>query len=315
MFSAAALDDIVIAEFEGNDYGEWKAFGKAFGNAPARGSFPGQMSVTGFNGKGLVNSCNPDSEAIGRLCSPKFIIKRPFIVFLVGGGEHKKHLCVNLYVNRRIVRTATGFHKHEGGTEELHWQQWDVSDLQGQSAKIEILDQHTGRWGHIAVDHIVQTENAVLENKTRELKVTKRYLNMPVKTGTPKKWMRLLQNGKLIREFDIELCADDPSFWAFMDMEQFQGENLTVTLEGVERGETKDFDAITLSDTIIGGENMYQETERPQFSTLLQNAVGSMIQTAWSTTKGNITFSISIPPVAGMEVMPIKPGDMPSVPI
>ena len=115
------------------------------------------------------------------------------------------------------------------------------------------------------MDHIVQTENAVLENNTRELKVAKRYLNIPVKTGAPKKWMRLLQNGKLIRELDIELCADAPSFWAFMDMEQFQGENLTVTLEGVERGETKDFDAITLSDTIIGGENMYQETDRPQF--------------------------------------------------
>ncbi len=265
MFSAVALDDIVIADFEGSDYGEWKAFGKAFGNAPGSGSFPGQMPVTGFNGKGLVNSCNPDSQAIGRLCSPKFIIKRPFIVFLVGGGEHKERLCVNLRVNRRIVRTATGFHKHAGGTEELHWRQWDVSDLQGQPAIIEILDQHTGRWGHITVDHIVQTENAVLENNTRELKVAKRYLNIPVKTGAPKKWMRLLQNGKLIRELDIELCADAPSFWAFMDMEQFQGENLTVTLEGVERGETKDFDAITLSDTIIGGENMYQETDRPQF--------------------------------------------------
>ena len=90
MFSAVALDDIVIADFEGSDYGEWKAFGKAFGNAPGSGSFPGQMPVTGFNGKGLVNSCNPDSQAIGRLCSPKFIIKRPFIVFLVGGRRTQR---------------------------------------------------------------------------------------------------------------------------------------------------------------------------------------------------------------------------------
>ena len=48
--------DIVVADFEGDDYGDWKATGTAFGTGPARGTLPGQMPVTGFLGKGLVNS-------------------------------------------------------------------------------------------------------------------------------------------------------------------------------------------------------------------------------------------------------------------
>ena len=51
----------------------------------------------------------------------------------------------------------------------------------------------------------------------------------------------------------------------FLDLEGFRNENLTLTLDKVEKGESKDFDAITLSDNLVGDENMYQEKDRPQF--------------------------------------------------
>ena len=51
----AQSDDILIADFEGGDYGTWKITGTAFGPGPARGTLPGQMPVRGFLGKGLVN--------------------------------------------------------------------------------------------------------------------------------------------------------------------------------------------------------------------------------------------------------------------
>jgi hypothetical protein len=51
-----AADDILIADFEGTTYGNWKVTGEAFGPGPARGTLPGQMTVEGFKGKGLVNS-------------------------------------------------------------------------------------------------------------------------------------------------------------------------------------------------------------------------------------------------------------------
>jgi hypothetical protein len=47
-----AADELLIADFEGETYGDWKATGEAFGPGPARGTLPGQMEVSGFEGKG-----------------------------------------------------------------------------------------------------------------------------------------------------------------------------------------------------------------------------------------------------------------------
>jgi hypothetical protein len=56
--TAAAADrpDLVVADFEGNTYGNWTVVGDAFGTGPARGTLPGQMDVAGFLGHGLANS-------------------------------------------------------------------------------------------------------------------------------------------------------------------------------------------------------------------------------------------------------------------
>src|SRR5258707_1077414 len=39
---SADRGDIVIADFEGDDFGAWKVEGSAFGTKPARGALPGQ---------------------------------------------------------------------------------------------------------------------------------------------------------------------------------------------------------------------------------------------------------------------------------
>src|SRR2546427_10049387 len=52
----AAGPDIVLADFEGTNYGRWKATGAAFGDGPARGTLANQQKVTGFLGQGLVNT-------------------------------------------------------------------------------------------------------------------------------------------------------------------------------------------------------------------------------------------------------------------
>ena len=51
-----AAEDLVIADFEADSYGDWRATGEAFGSGPAKGALPGQMSVSGFEGQRLVNS-------------------------------------------------------------------------------------------------------------------------------------------------------------------------------------------------------------------------------------------------------------------
>jgi hypothetical protein len=38
--------DVLVEDFEGDTYGEWKAEGEAFGKGPARGTLPNQMPVS-----------------------------------------------------------------------------------------------------------------------------------------------------------------------------------------------------------------------------------------------------------------------------
>src|SRR5262249_50339521 len=95
--------DILVADFEGDDYGAWKVEGSAFGNGPARGTLPGQMPVSGFLGKGLVNSFVGGDDSTGKLTSPPFRIERKHVNFLIGGGKYPGQTCINLLVDGKIV--------------------------------------------------------------------------------------------------------------------------------------------------------------------------------------------------------------------
>ena len=140
---------LVFADFEGDDYGGWTVEGDAFGRSPARGALPDQSPVDGFTGRGLVNSFLGGDGPVGKLRSPAFTIDRPWIGFLVGGGVHEGKTCVNLIVDGNVVRTATGRNR-----ERLEPHNWDVKELLGREARIEIVDAESGGWGHINVDQI-----------------------------------------------------------------------------------------------------------------------------------------------------------------
>jgi len=140
---------IVLADFEGSDYGQWKAAGEAFGEGPANGTFTGQQQVSGFEGKGLVNTYLGGDGPHGTLTSPPFEISRKFINFLVGGGGHAGETCINLLIEGKVVRTATG-----KNNEKLEWYFWNVQEFEGKTAQIEIVDKNSGGWGHINIDEI-----------------------------------------------------------------------------------------------------------------------------------------------------------------
>ncbi|MDW8077492.1 MAG: GH116 family glycosyl hydrolase [Thermoguttaceae bacterium] len=141
---------IVLADFEGENYGNWVVEGEAFGTGPAKGTLPNQQQVSGFLGKGLVNTYLGGSDRLkGRLISPPFKIERRFISFLIGGGNHPGKTCVQLVVDGTVVRSATG-----KNNERLEWVNWNVAELEGKEARIEIIDDETTSWGHINVDQI-----------------------------------------------------------------------------------------------------------------------------------------------------------------
>ncbi len=264
---ATAQEDILIADFEARDYGDWKVAGEAFGPGPARGTLPTQMDVTGFEGKRLVNSYYKGDNATGTLTSPMFEIKRKYINFLIGGGKHPDQACINLLVEGKVARTATGPNDRPGGSEELAWRSWDVSELLGGKAQIQILDKQTGGWGHINVDHIIQSNSKakVLTDKTREFLLQKKYLNFPVKNGAKKRVIHLIVDGKVTREFNIELAPGEPDFWMFLEIGAFRGKKATLRIDKYDPARTKGFDSVYQADTYIGEENVYREKLRPQF--------------------------------------------------
>jgi sucrose-6-phosphate hydrolase SacC (GH32 family) len=143
-------DGVVFADFEGGTYGGWQATGNAFGDAPAGAALGGQQPVTGFRGGGLINTFRNGDGATGTLTSPEFRITRPHINFLIGGGGHVNETSFKLLVDGQPVRTATG-----DNDERLDWKSWDVTELQGRTARLRVVDQHTGGWGHLNVDHIM----------------------------------------------------------------------------------------------------------------------------------------------------------------
>jgi uncharacterized protein (DUF608 family) len=140
----------VFEDFEKKDYAGWTISGEAFGKGPSRGTEQGQQPVSGFAGRGLVNTYVAGDGPQGTATSKPFEIQRRYIGFLIGGGPHKGQTCMNLKVGGKVVRTATGKER-----EALEPASWDVADLKGKEAVIEIVDKNSGGWGHINIDQIV----------------------------------------------------------------------------------------------------------------------------------------------------------------
>jgi sucrose-6-phosphate hydrolase SacC (GH32 family) len=151
---ALAADDILLTDFEGDSYAPWTATGEAFGPGPAQGTLPNQQKVDGYIGRGLVNTYFNGDRTRGTLTSPAFPINRDYITFLIGGGAHEGKTCINLLIDNKVVRTATGEE-----AEHLSPFTWDVRDLKDKQAALQILDNESGGWGHINIDQITLTDN------------------------------------------------------------------------------------------------------------------------------------------------------------
>jgi len=147
--AAVPRPKIILADFEGADYGDWKVLGNAFGKGPAKGTLFEQQKVSGFLGKGLVNTFLGKDKPHGTLTSPPFKISRKFINFLIGGGNHADTTCINLLVAGKVVRTAVG-----KSNEKLDGHFWNVRQFEGKEGQIRIVDRNSGPWGHINIDQI-----------------------------------------------------------------------------------------------------------------------------------------------------------------
>jgi sucrose-6-phosphate hydrolase SacC (GH32 family) len=264
---AVAADDLLIADFEGIDYGEWQVTGTAFGTAPAQGTLPGQMAVEGFVGTGLVNSFLGGDGATGELVSPPFTIERPYLKFLIGGGRDSDRLAIRLLIDGQVKRSATGPNSQPGGHETLSLDAWDVRDLMGQQAQLQIVDQATGGWGHLNIDQIMQTTEkpvGLRRDATRTIKISSRYLLFPIGNGVERRAVTVRHDGNAIVRNEIELAVGEPDWWAVMDVEDWSGKTLEIVVEHVPDNLPL-LDGIENRDQPIDAQPLYQESLRGQF--------------------------------------------------
>lgn len=143
----------VLADFEGGSWGPgWTASGSFAGAGPTASALPGQVGA-----QVLDTFAGGGDPATGTITSPPFTVDRRYLNVLVGGGDHplgaEPATSVNLLVDGRPVRSATG-----DDTGRLRPVRWDLSDLAGRQAQVQVLDDATGAWGHLMVDHVVLSD-------------------------------------------------------------------------------------------------------------------------------------------------------------
>jgi sucrose-6-phosphate hydrolase SacC (GH32 family) len=105
-----------------------------------------------------MNSFHGGDASTGTLTSPPFTITRPYLSFLVAGGS--------THLTRLELIVGDGVVVHSGSgddSETLKWQSWDVSALMGLQAVLRAVDEATGAWGHLNLDHIVMGDAPVAQ--------------------------------------------------------------------------------------------------------------------------------------------------------
>jgi len=139
-------------------FGNRVSRGPAFGQSPSKGTAEnGQQQVSGFLGKGLVNTFDPSGDAsVGTLVSPEFEVGNKYLHLLVGGGSFAGQTCVDLVVDGKVVASAAG-----KNSEQLAWTSWDLSPWKGKTATVRIVDKATGAWGHILTDQIMLSDEPI----------------------------------------------------------------------------------------------------------------------------------------------------------
>ena len=173
-FCSDSGPDILIADFESDSFGDWEASDEAFSFGPARVDDPDGAEILGVQGKGYASSNLGGYRLEGALTSPSFLIGRPYINFLLGGGSVGP-IYLELVINGNTVRTAVPV-----ALDELVWTTWDVSLFAGQTARVRIVDDRSGHpEGYLFVDEIYQSA------ESRAVPLATKTLDQEILTALP----------------------------------------------------------------------------------------------------------------------------------
>lgn len=92
------------------------------------------------------------------------------------------------------------------------------------------------------------------------MKITKRYINLPVSHQIDRSIMTFEVDGKKERSFDIRLAPDQTDYWVFCDVSSLKNKTIKISYTGDQKGLSRIYQA----DEIAGKDSLYKETFRPQ---------------------------------------------------
>ena len=96
--------------------------------------------------------------------------------------------------------------------------------------------------------------------KDISIKITKKYLNLPISHQIERSMMTFEVDGKKERPFEIRLATGLADYWVFRDVSLYKEKILNISYDGDGAG----LENIYQADEIAGHEFMYKEANRPQ---------------------------------------------------
>ena len=99
---------------------------------------------------------------------------------------------------------------------------------------------------------------------SRDMLVRQPHLHLPVRHGADKHIMRLMVDGRTVRQFEIGLAEGAPDFWMDTDIAPYLGKTLRIEVDHMRAGSPV-LASIKQADHWPGGDRLYHEPLRPQF--------------------------------------------------
>ena len=286
------------SDFETGTLKNWKAEGTAFAMQPTKGDNPkargrgdhakpqGEYWIgtyEAYDGKKGSPGKTQGDGLTGKLTSSEFMIAADFINFMVGAGAHKD-TSVRLLVSGKDYYLASG-----KSSETMYQASADVRAFKGKKARILLLDNETGGWGHINADNFTGSAKAVGEvvkpieaskvklkkpgqrgrplagpAQTVAVKAEKTFLLFPICNKAAKPQVSLVVDEKEVRFVTAPLASteDEIDWWAFFNISEFKGKTMKLAVSGLS---DEGFTLIRQDDRVPGEAKWGYEPNRPQF--------------------------------------------------